>query len=317
MQNISSQKIIIATVILIVLFYSIFAIYSDIGKIGDIYKIIELAYMIPILSILIFSIFLRSLIQKLLLDSIGIKISIKESFFLFCSGLAMVITPGGSGQMIKSHFINQNYGVPISKSLPLVFVERFNDFLSITILIFTTLLFSYSLESLIVAMVSVIILSFCVTITRRKKLLENFISKLLRIKFLTRKIPQTPDFYDSLQTMFEKRVIFKTTTFTIVVTLLEGFAVYLGFQTFHINISYLKSIQIFYTSILLGIFSFVPGGVGVMEANFMNLLLQEKISMSIASSLIIFVRLTTIWFVTGIGFAIMYFVVSRKYRNKL
>ena len=104
MNHISTSKKIIITVIFIAIFYAAFISYSNLEKIVDIYQKMNYLYLIPIISIFIFSIFLRSNIQKILLEQIGIKLSIKENMLLFFAGLSMIITPGGSGQMINLIF---------------------------------------------------------------------------------------------------------------------------------------------------------------------------------------------------------------------
>ena len=63
----------------------------------------------------------------------------------------MIVTPGGSGQIIKSHFLKEKFNEPIQKSLPLVFVERFLDLITISIIIFITLfIVGFLFESIIV-----------------------------------------------------------------------------------------------------------------------------------------------------------------------
>jgi hypothetical protein len=43
----------------------------------------------------------------------------------------MVMTPASMGQAIKSYFLYRNYGQPVSKTIPLVLVERYLDILAV------------------------------------------------------------------------------------------------------------------------------------------------------------------------------------------
>ena len=45
-----------------------------------------------------------------------------------------------------------------------------------------------------------------------------------------------------------------------------------------------------------------PGGIGVTELSFIQLLSNYDIELSLISALIIFIRLTGIWFATALGF---------------
>jgi uncharacterized protein (TIRG00374 family) len=83
---------------------------------------------------------------------------------------------------------------------------------------------------------------------------------------------------------------------------------YFGFLSFGIDLGFFTSIQTFYASVLFGSFFLIPGGIGATEGLFVTLLTQKNIELSLASSLIIFLRLSTIWFLTAVGF----FVILRN-----
>ncbi len=63
---------------------------------------------------------------------------------------------------------------------------------------------------------------------------------------------------------------------------------------------------------IFGAISLIPGGVGVVEGGFTVLLTQQSLPLSLAISIVIFIRLTTVWFATIIGFIAMYFNMRKK-----
>lgn len=317
MNHISTSKKIIITVIFIAIFYAAFISYSNLEKIVDIYQKMNYLYLIPIISIFIFSIFLRSNIQKILLEQIGIKLSIKENMLLFFAGLSMIITPGGSGQMIKSYLLKEKYDCPIMKSLPLVFFERFYDLLGICIVILATLIFIFSIESLVIVSVLIIILSVLVLIIKNQNFSQKIYSKLKKIKFLSNLLPDYSTFQESMLIMSNRSTVLKASISIIFITLLDGVLIYFGFLALDVDIGYLKSIQIYYTSLLLGALSFVPGGVGVMEGSFTVLLSKENLVLPLIISIVIFVRLTTIWLATGLGVIFSYVFSKKNSENNL
>jgi uncharacterized protein (TIRG00374 family) len=315
MNNYSIRNKVIITIIISVIFYSIFAFYSDISKIKENYEQIRLVYLAPILGILFFTTFLRSLIQRSLLKRIGIELSIKQSYGIFLSGLSMLVTPGGSGQAIKSHFIERKYGHPISKSLPIAFIERFYDFLAITIIIFMTIFFYYSTISLTIVIISSIILG-CIIIAVKNKKFQSILQFIIRkIPFLNKRSFQIFLFNDSLEKLFESKLIVKTCFFITNIFFIEGFVIYLSFLTFNINLGYLQTIHIFYTSLLAGTLSFLPAGIGILEGTFSKLLIQNNLELSTILSLIIFIRITTTWYLTGLGFIASHIITSRIKKN--
>lgn len=306
------QKKIILVVIGIVLFYTLFVMYSDFSKIEEVFREINFINIIPILCIITGTMFLRSLIQRMILNFLGIRISIKQNYFLFLTGLSMIITPAGTGQIIKSYFLKEKYNYPISKSGPLVLVERFLDFFAIVIIIWISLFFYYSYETFVITLVSTVLLIGIISVVKNKKIFTKFFSVVSKIPFLSKKISNESDFTQSLSKITNFNFLLKPLFFTLCITMIEGFAIYLGFLTFYVDVSYFQSIQLFYTSVILGTFSFLPGGVGVTEGSFVALLLKNNIELAIATSLIIFLRLTTIWYATIFGYVAMYFSMRKK-----
>lgn len=315
MKYISHFRILI-TVISIVLFYFAFTIYSDFEKIQEIYKNVEWSYLFPIFGILFATIFIRSIIQRYLLKLIGIEVQIKHSFLLFLAGLSMIITPGGSGVLIKSYFIKMKYGYSVTKSMPLVFVERFFELVGIVVLISFTLIINYSVESSILVSISTGLIVTLLFIINNNKMLNKLFSILAKIK-LVEKNELKLEFYESLNKLLSLRVISVVIPLVILVTFIESFMFYFGFLAFDVDIGYLQSIQLFYTSILFGSLFLIPGGIGVTEGIFASLLLQRNIELSFATSIIIFQRLSTLWIQVSIGFVIAYITIFRKSKNYL
>ncbi len=77
---------IIITIFSIISFYVIFVMYFDIKEIIKIYQDIESLYLILIFILLSFTVFVRSQIQRLLLNTIGINLTIKQNYVLFLTG---------------------------------------------------------------------------------------------------------------------------------------------------------------------------------------------------------------------------------------
>ena len=286
----------------IVLFYVCFIFYSDLEIFLKIYSQINLSYLFLIFSLLPLTLFIRSRSQSILLNSIGINLSIKQNYHLFLTGLSMSITPIGFGQVIKSHFLENKYGHSISKSLPLVFVERLLDFIAIICLLWISLIFYFSNDTLIILLISTSILFSLFLLLRFKKFIIKIQTIIKNNSFLSKKFPNFEEFNYSLMKLLTLKISIKTILLISLVTALEGMMIYVGFLSFNIDLGYFESIQLFYTSVLVGIFSFLPGGIGITEGSFVLMLVKQNFEFVIASSLIIFLRLITIWSVTIIGF---------------
>ena len=307
-----SRKKFIFSVIGIVLVYVIITIYSDISEISKIFQNIKTEYLISMLGLTVFSVLIRSVIQRFLLKEIGIQLSLKESFTLFLASFSMLITPGGVGILIKSYFIKQKYGHSISKTIPLVLGERFFDFLGMVMVVIFTLFFIFALESFIIILISSIILVGILFITRNKKSLLTFKNFVKKIKFLNNLMRDDSEFYSSLNIIFGNKILTIVGLSIVALSFFDGMIFYFGFLAFDVDLGYIQSVQSFFTSILYAAISFIPAGVGVAEGSFIAILTSKNISLSLATSIMLINRFSTLWFMTAVGFFTWFFVLQRN-----
>lgn len=213
----------------------------------------------------------------------------------------MVISPGGIGEVIKSHFLRENYNVSISKTSPIVFVERFHDaFAVISILVVFQLFNGISFLALPIYIVGTFLLTGLLLV-RNRKILETFSSKLTKLKFFKTYKQNSKEFNESVITLLNKKSIFCSWGFSIISWMFDAIGIYLCFLAFDINFDFILSTIIGFSSILFGAISFIPAGVGVTEISFVNLLTQYDVEFSLATALVFFVRLASIWYATILG----------------
>mgnify|MGYP006102643629 CR=1 FL=1 len=310
MKYINKNRIFIS-ILLVTLFYVGFTIFSDVDKIKNDYQNFNLFYFLPILPILFLSMFCRSLIQKYLLKKLGMDISVKSSFLIFLGGYSMIMTPGGVGLIIKSYLIEKKYGYKISKSIPLVFAERFYDVLAVQVIILMTLFLFFSEISLILSIISISGLSLGVFLIKNKKFNYIIIKIAKKLKILSDNQDEQQKFLDGLQIIFEFKLFLKISMIITGLVFFEGIIFYLSFQIFGINIEYIESIQIYYTSMLLGALTLLPAGIGAIEGIFIVMLSEKNIALHLATSVILFMRFVSVWLLSAIGI-----IISLKYFSK-
>ena len=72
---------------------------------------------------------------------------------------------------------------------------------------------------------------------------------------------------------------------------------------FDINVlDYLKVLSIYATSILLGVISFIPAGIGITEGSIAGLFTLNGVDISTALILGVMIRALTLWYSVGVGF---------------
>ena len=97
------------------------------GEFGETFRQLcgfPLKHLLASLALALLNYFLRFVRWAYYLKVLGIKIPLSVSSLVFLSGLAMSITPGKMGEVLKSHLLRDRTGVPVSISLPVVVMER-------------------------------------------------------------------------------------------------------------------------------------------------------------------------------------------------
>src|SRR2546423_49660 len=88
------------------------------------------------------------------LKRLQIRLPLGKSLLIFLSGLSMAITPGKVGELLKSYFLKQATGEPISRTSPVIMAERLSDGLAMLLLASTGLvLYRFGWEVLLVLLV--------------------------------------------------------------------------------------------------------------------------------------------------------------------
>ena len=70
---------------------------------------------------------IRSMRQKVFFDSLDIKLSIRQNIKLYFAGMSLMVTPGGSGELIKNHILKEKFGHAYTKTIPVLLTEKYHN----------------------------------------------------------------------------------------------------------------------------------------------------------------------------------------------
>jgi uncharacterized protein (TIRG00374 family) len=306
-------------IILIMVFYISFALYSDINKFITDLQTINLKLLVPILLSFATTIFIKSIRQYFFLRQINIHINFKENVIIFLAGLSMLVTPGGLGQMIKSHFLLKDHNKPVAKTIPLVVVERYHDVLALFsfIVVLSVINTAIPVLTIIPILLIGIFLLALMLIIRKYRVLgffqqRRFINKIPLLRNLEEK--SYSEFNTSLSLLFKNKSIVYGWLYSMATWSFEAVGIFLCFKAFGLDISFILSTLFGFSSVLFGAVSFVPGGAGLTEVIFIHILSSNGLELSMATTLVIFYRLTSIWFSTAIGVIATKFALKKEGR---
>lgn len=294
-----SKKILFIFVALI--FYLGIISFSNFEKFANNIFQFKFEFLYVIISLSFLTLIIKGFRQQIILKKLGISISAKNNLLLYFAGLSMLVTPGGAGQIVKSYFLKNRFGVQISKSLPLVFVERYNDLIALITMITFTLILIQNYEILMLVLIIWIMVILCYSSLRSKTLFQKIQLLINKLPLLKKRTSAISECYDGLHSSTSGSFIIKTWLLSMIAWIVDAISAYYVFVGFSQNLDFIYTTFVMYTSLFLGFITFLPSGLGVTELSVMGLLTSKGIEISVATSIIILIRLTSIWFSTAIG----------------
>lgn len=164
------------------------------GRIRELIAGVAPSWLLLAAVLYISAYFVRSLRWRLVLRPVK-EITVVESFSMFMAGYFLnYIIPIRAGELAKSFFLKRLKDVPISASLPTVFVDKLLDLLSIILVVLMIPMISGSLNryvtSLILAVLAVFILGVLLLVfaVTREKATARFLARA--VAWLPSKIEQ-------------------------------------------------------------------------------------------------------------------------------
>ena len=304
------KKSLLLGILGIIAIYAIILIAFDVNiiseKIND-FDFQYLPFIIPLIPLTWGVLFLR---WNLLLKNSAIDIPLKDNFMIFISGFALGVTPGKVGELIKAQLLKNKFNIPRSKTAPLVIVERFYDFFAIAIIsLFGILVFEYSIYIFTILAIGIIIF---LTITSSEKLFLKFLQKIEKIKFLRNFSSELPKSFTIIQKSTRGKIFPLSIILSVIFWILDSIIAYLTLLSFGIDIiDYFVLMSIYTSSIILGVISFLPLGIGVVEGSLVGFLSLNGIEFPLATAIVVFIRFFTRWIGVMAGF------LGLKFSNNL
>lgn len=235
------------------------------------------------------------------LKLINVKVSKIDSLSVFMSGLVMSVTPGKMGELMKAYLIKQLTDTPISKTAPIIFVERITDFVSL-MLIALVGAYYYNYGRAIVLSISVFFFIVIAFLSNRKIALP--VLKLLeKNSYLSKHLSKIHNAYESSYLMLQPVPLIKMTIVSLVSWFFECLGYYIILVNFpiKIQITLLWSAFSYCFAIIVGAISMLPGGLGVTEGSLTFMLVEKGAAVQYAVASTFIIRAVTLWFAVLIG----------------
>ncbi|MCL4442305.1 MAG: flippase-like domain-containing protein [Firmicutes bacterium] len=269
----------------------------------------KIVYLPLILGLTFVNYLLRFVKWQYFLKQISVSLPVKDSFIIFLSGLAMTVTPGKAGELLKSLLLKELKGVAVSRTAPVIFAERLSDGFGLIFLSLSGIaLFKYGGEVLLFI---VLVLLIMVLVIKTPRLYNPFIG-------LCSKIPVLKRFTGVLETLIHNAgllMTFRSMMFAIIISVVswafESAAFYYVFIGLGYKVPLLVATFTLAFSSIVGSVSMLPGGLGAAEGSIIGLLIEVAgVPKGIAAVATIIIRFCTLWF--GVAVGLLAIVSSRR-----
>jgi len=247
------------------------------------------------------------------MSSIKPEIPFRKNILYFLSGFAMLLSPGRMGEVIRSPIIKRDYGVSISKTSSIVFVERFYDLLAV--ITFIAIVLPFTQIDLIVLIFPLAIISIMVLLIINKKLFIKLTKRLETVRIVQKIIPNVEESFETIFSLIKLRFFVVGMITTLSVVIFETLAISSLLTSVNVNLNFQDVGVIFHTSNFLASISFIPAGFGVLEGGLSGLLILYNVPNDIALTIPILIRPVATVLFTIIG-VICLKIILKTPKNK-
>lgn len=244
--------------------------------------------IVPV-TLSLMSYLLRFIRWRLILKQFGHELTIRSDFIYYLSGFALTMTPGKSGETIRSAFLLQ-VKVPFRTSLSAFVIERSFDLLIVALL--GTLLFTSPFITLLLFLLALVTISF------------------IAARLASREAQKTelPAFLTGLLDIFNRASGALRPMLVIIYALLgcaawtaQGIGFYYIVSLFSEDVGVLRAISTYCAGLFVGAASLIPGGIGVTEGSLSWLLQTQGLDQNSAILSALLSRGCTLWLAVAIG----------------
>ena len=269
--------------------------YGDFGGTIDEIGNLSISYLLAGLGLALSNYLLRFLRWAFYLKVLKIEVPVDISALVFLSGLAMSITPGKAGELVKCYLLNSKTQVPVSRSAPVVVMERLTDVISVIILGLTGFVL------LPVPVIVVLAVALVVSVIGLMFALSRHALRLTGLPILSKWSELLRDSQEGFKELAAPRVMVVGVAIGAVAWFAEGLALWVILRGIGSEIDLVRALPIYAAATLVGAVTALPGGLVGTEGSMLAFLQQSGVTRAGASAGTVLIRLVTLWFAVLVG----------------
>lgn len=255
----------------------------------------------------LFNYALRVLRWTLYLSRLGYALPFGFSLLTYIAGFAFTLSPGKVGEMVRGRYY-QKLGIPLSTTAAAFFIERLMDLLAMLALTGLALATAAAYLPLIGGVVGVIVSSLVLLALAPWVRISAWVEHINRLPVRLKK-PLSGIFrtLDSAKTLLHPKWLMLGFLLALIAWGAEGVGLMVIGKMFPVvAMDWATATSIYSIAIIIGVLSFLPGGLGGTEAVMAVLLNKHGYSLPDAILMTLVCRLLTLWLAVALGlFAVL------------
>ncbi len=293
-----------------------FSIWADARQVGAALRTFSWGALGWALVLALSNYLIRFLRWQMYLRRLSLDVPTVESFLVFIAGFSLTVTPGKVGEVLKSFLLRQTRGIPATRTAPIIVAERLTDLVGL-LLLSAAGAFTLDVDRrFLVAAALVIVLGLVVVSV--ESLAMRFVRLGERLPVIRRMEGRLESFYRGTRDLLRPGPLFLGVALSTAAWWMECaafFCIVRGFQGADLDLQ--PATFIYASMTIAGALSFLPGGLGVTEAEMLALLgrLATGVGRGTAAAATFLTRLCTLWFAVALGLCALLLFSRRNHIN--
>lgn len=263
---------------------------------------------VPVVLLTLLNYTLRFAKWHYLLRRLGVPMPIGEDAWNFAAGLAMVISPGKAGELLKPYVVRARTGAPMATTIPALVTERLTD--GIAVLLLAGLgITTFAADRVHYVTIPAGITALGLAVLASERLTGLALQILGRLPVLGRLVPKITVMVEAMRRCTSPLPLFITVVVSVIAWGAECVGYLLVLQGLGAAADLEVATFIYAFATVAG--GAMPGGLGVAEGALVALPMALIPGLSEASAVTsaMLIRVATLWLGVGIG-AVALFRVS-------
>lgn len=257
---------------------------------------------LPVLLLTLGNYSLRFAKWHYLLARLGVDLSLGESARIFTAGLAMVISPGKAGELLKPYLVSRRTGVPMATTIPALITERLTDGIAMLALAAISVS-TYAADQTQWVLIPAVLTVSGLLVLASERLSLAILGLLGKLPGISKVADKLVHLYQAMRTCLSPAPFIVTTALSLLAWWLECIGFWLVFRGLDLAGASLDAATFLYAfATIAGGAMPIGGGVGVADAALVGGAMKFMASpeaLAVAASILI--RVATLWFGVGLG----------------